>query len=252
MGASKKIPYSGICTYGGTGDPSLGSGRFEGYPGSTELLNRWTKAVQKAGIRHVKGRVVADASYFDDQALVDSWVWGDLGNYYGAGVQGVNFNENLYRISFRSGRSVGDSTFVVKMEPELPFLKFTNRVTSGESGSGDQVYIYANPLGSEVILTGTVPKGVSSFTVKGAIPNPAYATGYLLTRTLNQALVGVAEAAEVLSASSLVPAPRTVLDQYTSPPLRELCQQTNWWSINLYADAFLKTVGKRLGVKAWI
>lgn len=234
----------------GTGDPSLGSERFDGFPNSKELLNRWTKAVQNAGIRYIKGSVVADATFFDEKQLADTWVWGDLGNYYGAGIQGVNFNENLYRISFKAGSDVGDPTTVVKMEPELPYLKFTNRVTAGESGSGDKVYIYASPLSNEVILTGTVPRGVSSFTVKGAIPNPAYAVSYLLKNALNVLQIKVSGQNDVLVISlGSYDAPRKVLDQYNSPPLRKLCQQTNWWSINLYADAFLKLVGKKLNDK---
>lgn len=234
----------------GTGDPSLGSDRFKGYPGSADLLTRWANAVRKAGIRYVQGQVVADPTFFDDKALADSWVWGDLGNYYGAGVQGLNFNENLYRISFRAGREVGDPTEVLGTVPELPYLKIINQVTTGEAGSGDQVYIYTSPLGDAVRLTGTVPRGASSFAVKGAVPNPAYTAAFLLTASLKIGAVGVAGTPDVLAVAGGVATPRTVLDQYNSPTLRELCQQTNWWSINLYADAFLKTVGQRLDGKA--
>jgi serine-type D-Ala-D-Ala carboxypeptidase/endopeptidase (penicillin-binding protein 4) len=234
----------------GTGDPSLGSDRFDGYPSTSELLSRWASAVQRRGIRYVKGRVVADPTYFDDGTLADTWVWGDLGNYYGAGVQGLNLNENLYRISFRAGREVGDPTEVVKMEPGLPYLRFTNQVTTGEAGSGDQVYIYTSPLGNEVILTGTVPRGVTSFTVKGAIPNPAFAAAYLFTSALTAGGVAVLGENTLLTASIGQSSSRKTLDEYSSPPLRELAQQTNWWSINLYADAFLKSAGKRLGAKS--
>lgn len=233
----------------GTGDPSLGSDRFKGYPGSAELLTRWTAAVRKAGIRYIQGQVVVDPTYFDDKSLADTWVWGDLGNYYGAGVQGLNFNENLYRISFRAGRDVGDPTEVLRIEPEVPYLTLTNQVTSGEAGSGDQVYIYTSPLGDAVRLTGTVPRGVSSFTVKGAMPNPAFATAYWLSNALKIGNVGIAGSPDVLPNSTAIVPPRRVLDQYSSPTLRDLCQQTNWWSINLYADAFLKTVGQRLNGK---
>jgi serine-type D-Ala-D-Ala carboxypeptidase/endopeptidase (penicillin-binding protein 4) len=232
----------------GMGDPSLGSERFKGYPSSTELLTRWTTAIRKAGIKYVQGQVVADPMIFDEQALADTWVWGDLGNYYGAGVLGLNFGENLYRVSFRAGRDVGDPAEVLGIDPELPYLKVSNFVTTGEAGSGDQVYIYTSPLGDAVRLTGTVPRGASSFTVKGAIPNPAYAVAHLLTTALKAEAIGVAGTPDVLAGGAV--APRTLLDQYNSPALRELCQQTNWWSINLYADAFLKTVGQRLNGKA--
>ena len=232
----------------GTGDPSLGSDndRFEGVPNGDQLLNRWTVAVRRAGIRYVQGQVVADPTIFDDKNLADTWVWGDLGNYYGAGVQGLNFRENLYRISFKAGRNVGDPTEVVKLEPDLAYLKIDNRVTTGEAGSGDQVYIYASPLGEQILLTGTVPRGAASFTVKGAVPRPAYAAAFELTRALRTGGVGIAGAGDVSPKSTATAPPRTVLDQYNSPTLRNLAQQTNYWSINLYADTFLKTTGIKL------
>ncbi len=235
----------------GTGDPSLGSDndRFEGVPNGDQLLNRWTVAIRRAGIRYVQGQVVGDPTIFDDKNLADTWVWGDLGNYYGAGVQGLNFRENLYHISFKAGRNVGDPAEVVKLEPDLSYLKIENRVTTGEAGSGDQVYIYASPLGEQILLTGTVPRGATSFTVKGAMPRPAYSAAFELTRALRAAGVGIAGAGDVLPKSSAVAAPRTVIDQYSSPTLRNLVQQTNFWSINLYADAFLKIVGVKLNSK---
>ncbi len=235
----------------GTGDPSLGSDndRFEGVPNGDQLLNRWAVAVRRAGIRYVQGQVVADPTIFDDKNLADTWVWGDLGNYYGAGVQGLNFRENLYRVSFKAGRNVGDPTEIVKLEPDLSYLKIENRVTTGEAGSGDQVYIYASPLGEQILLTGTVPRGATSFTVKGAVPRPAYAAAFELTRALRAGGVGIAGAGDVLPKSTAVASPRTVIDQYSSPTLRNLAQQTNWWSINLYADALLKTAGVKLNGK---
>jgi serine-type D-Ala-D-Ala carboxypeptidase/endopeptidase (penicillin-binding protein 4) len=230
----------------GTGDPSLGSDRFDGYPEAAALLTRWAEVVRKAGIRYVQGQILADPMYLNGDILADTWIWGDIGNYYGAGVQGLNFNENLYRVTFKAGREVGDPTSVIRMEPALDYLRWVNRVTTGEAGSGDQVYIYTNPLGREVLLTGTVPRGSSAFTVKGAIPNPAYAVAYLLRTALSERSIQVAGEVGVWDKSGSPDRPRTILDVYTSPPLRELSQQTNWWSINLYADTFLKIAAQRL------
>ncbi|WP_247234642.1 D-alanyl-D-alanine carboxypeptidase/D-alanyl-D-alanine-endopeptidase [Telluribacter sp. SYSU D00476] len=230
----------------GTGDPTLGSDRFKGYPGDAALIRRWTEAVRNAGIRYVQGQVVADASYFDEQPLADSWIWGDVGNYYGAGVRGLNFNENMYRVYFRPGQNMGDPTEVVGTSPSMPYMTFTNRVTTGESGSGDQVIIYSSPIGNGAVLTGTVPRGVASFSVKGAIPDAAYYVASALQQSLLNDSIMVAGGAVVWGS---VPGPqstRTVLNTYTSPPLRDITQETNWWSVNLFADALLKTTGKRL------
>lgn len=230
----------------GTGDPSLGSDRFKGYPDDEALLRRWKEVVRKAGIRYVQGQVVADASYFDDQPLADSWIWGDVGNYYGAGVQGLNFTENQYRVYFKPGQNLGDPTEVLYSTPALPYLTFTNRVTTGESGSGDQVIIYSSPTSNGARLTGTVPRGVSSFSVRGALPDAAFYAAYALQQSLIRDSIGVAGEPLVLNETPSQPLTRVTLDTYTSPYLRDICQQTNWWSINLYADALLKTTSKKL------
>lgn len=234
----------------GTGDPSLGSSRFKGYSDSNELLDRWAEAVRRAGIRHVTGQVIADPTIFDESSVADTWIWGDLGNYYGAGVQGLNFNENLYRVFFKAGRNVGDPTEFIKLQPSFPYLEIINRVRTGEAGSGDQVYIFASPLGREILLTGTVPRGAFSFPVKGALPNPAFATAYWLTEALRSNAVGISGLPGVQLSSLSLSRERIVLDRYYSPSLRDLCQQTNWWSINLYADSFLKLAGIRIDGKS--
>jgi D-alanyl-D-alanine carboxypeptidase/D-alanyl-D-alanine-endopeptidase (penicillin-binding protein 4) len=230
----------------GTGDPSLGSDRFKDYPGAGKLAARWASAVAKSGIKYIKGRVIGDESFFEGNMVADSWIYADLGNYYGAGANGLNFNENLYKIKFKPGTGIGDPTLTLGTEPTVRNLNFTNYVLTGEKGSGDQVTIYGTPLNNNIILRGTVPAGFASFTVKGSLPDPAgYAAG-LLKETLTGASVSILEIPDSLVAPGRVMGPRKQLDEYKSPPLRELCQQTNWWSINLYADSFARLIGKRL------
>ncbi|TDE16365.1 D-alanyl-D-alanine carboxypeptidase/D-alanyl-D-alanine endopeptidase [Dyadobacter psychrotolerans] len=231
----------------GTGDPSLGSDRFKGYPASAALLARWSAAVANAGIRFVKGSVIPDASFFDKRSVADSWIWADLGNYYGAGVQALNFNENLYKVKFKPGLSTGDPAAYLGTEPGISYLGFTNQVTTGEKGSGDQTILYSNPLGHEVVLTGTVPMGFTTYTVKGSIPDPSGYAAYALKESLVKSSISVAGTTTLLTGEPVpIIGPRKILDEYKSPTLRELCLQTNLWSINLYADSFLKQLGKKL------
>ncbi|MGG7663240.1 D-alanyl-D-alanine carboxypeptidase/D-alanyl-D-alanine endopeptidase [Dyadobacter sp. BHUBP1] len=246
-GALRGDTLAGNLFIHGTGDPSLGSDRFKGYPAAAEMISRWVAAVKKAGIKYIKGKVIGDASFFDKEAVASTWIWGDMGNYYGAGVQGLNFNENLYRVKFKPGVEPGDPTTVLGTEPVIPYLSFTNQVTTGERGSGDNTIIYSSPLGNNVLLTGTVPAGNAVFTVKGSIPDPAWYTAYALKNALSDNGVVVAEAEPVPGNEVLLtPNPKKVIDEYKSPPLRELCQQANFWSINLFADVFFKQSGKRL------
>lgn len=234
----------------GTGDPSLGSDRFKDYPESSKLAARWVTAVKKAGIRYIKGNVIGDDTFFEGNTVVDSWIYADLGNYFGAGATGLNFNENLYRAKFKPGAVAGDPAPLVGVDPSVPEVNFTNFVATGERGSGDQVIIYGGPLNKNVVLRGTVPSGFATFSVKGSLPDPAGFAAATLTRALQNASILFSGLAD--STLKMLPGSdkRRILDEYQSPPLRELCQQTNWWSINLYADSFLRLLGKRVAGKA--
>ncbi|WP_375446357.1 D-alanyl-D-alanine carboxypeptidase/D-alanyl-D-alanine-endopeptidase [uncultured Fibrella sp.] len=252
----------------GTGDPSLGSGRFAGYPAWVALLKDISSRVRQAGIRRIDGAVIGDASFYDDQPIPDSWPFSDLGNYYGAGLFGLNFNENLYRIYFKSGPALGSPAPVLRTDPAMPFLTFTNRVTVGPANSGDEVNIYGTPFQNTATLDGTIPANSTEFAVKGAMPDPAYFTAYAITEQLRRDSVRIAGPATsyrpgapvpgTLSASLDVastqndmpggsrPAVRTEIARYVSPPLSDLVRETNFQSINLYAEALMRSAARQI------
>ncbi len=236
----------------GTGDPSLGSGRFGAIADWSTLLSIWATAVRKAGIRRITGSVVGDASLYTDVTTPDTWSWGDLGNYYGASLSALNVNENLYRVIFRPGKSLGSAAPVIRTEPALPYLTMTNQVTTGATGTGDHTNLYAAPFGNTVVLTGTVPMGKTEFEVEGALPDPAYSTAFSLAARLAEDSVQISTPPLAYRAGLVPPGSdtkRTVLLQIQSPTLAEIAQQTNFQSLNLYAEALLRTVGARLAKK---
>ena len=181
-GTIKDSVLTGNLYIRGTGDPSLGSWRFTTYYDLPALLKSWSEAVRAAGIRRIQGTIVGDASLYDDLTTPDTWPFGDLGNYYGASLSALNINENLYRIFFRPGKSVSAPASVLRTDPLLPYLTFRNTVTTDAANTGDQVNIFGAPFQNQQWLTGKVPMGepANEFSVKGALPDPAYFTAYAL------------------------------------------------------------------------
>lgn len=233
----------------GTGDPSLGSWRFPGYADLPALLKSWSAAVRAAGIRQVQGTVVGDASLYGDLTTPDTWPYGDLGNYYGASLSALNINENLYRVFFIPGASVGAPASVSRFDPAVPYLTFRNTVTTDAANTGDQVVIYGAPFQNQQWLTGKVPIG-NEFSVKGALPDPAYYTAYALQQQLLRDNVPIANPPASVGGGlpSIIgqTGKRTVLAQYQSPTLVALVRETNFQSINLYAEALLRTTALRM------
>ncbi len=251
-GTIKDSVLTGNLYIRGTGDPSLGSWRFPNYYDLPTLLKSWSDAVRAAGIRRIQGTVVGDASLYDDLTTPETWPFGDLGNYYGASLSAVNINENLYRVFFRPGKSVGTPATVLRTDPLLPYLNFRNTVTTDAANTGDQVNILGAPFMNQQWLTGKVPMGepANEFSVKGAMPDPAYFSAYALQNQLIQDSVSVSNLPTSvgggLSTTVVTMGKRTMLNQHKSPLLTELVQQTNFQSINLYAEALLRTTALAL------
>ncbi|MES2731976.1 MAG: D-alanyl-D-alanine carboxypeptidase/D-alanyl-D-alanine-endopeptidase [Bacteroidota bacterium] len=234
----------------GHGDPTLGCDRFDNYPALPELMKFLATKVKAAGIKQINGAVVADASLFEENALPSTWIWGDIGNYYGAAAYGLNLNENLYRVVFQPGKTVGSPAKILRTEPAVPGLEFTNLVATGSAASGDQCYIYGAPYQPVQYLEGTIPAGVASFPVRGSLPDPPFLCAFSLHQQLKTHAIGIRDAPttdRLLRQQKHWPAgKRTVIYTHQSPPLKAIVERTNFHSINLYAEALLKTIARYL------
>ncbi|WP_461097572.1 D-alanyl-D-alanine carboxypeptidase/D-alanyl-D-alanine endopeptidase [Spirosoma luteolum] len=248
-GTVKDSVLTGNLYIRGTGDPSLGSWRFPSYYELPALLKNWSAQVRAAGIRRIRGQVVGDASLFPDLTTPDTWPYGDLGNYYGASLSALNLNENLYRVFFRPGRSIGSPARLLRTDPVLPYLSLQNNVSTDAAGTGDQVVIFGAPFQNQQWLTGKVPLG-EEFSVKGALPEPAYYAAYALHQQLTADRIPVETAPVAVGSGAHTSVTgagkRTTISEHKSPPLTELVQQTNFQSINLYAEALLRTTALQL------
>lgn len=234
---AEKVLHGNIYIRGG-GDPCLGSDRVPGNPSWQEQLHIWADALQKLGIKRIDGKILADASRWESALAEPSWNWEDLGNYYGAGACALSFHENAYSLYFQPGSRVGEKALVLRTDPPLPSLSLRNEVTTGPEGSGDQACIYGSELSWSQRVQGTVPTGVETFVIQGAIADPAGCCATLLSQ-------------EILKRGILIEQhslpweeKRTLVHTTLSPPVQEIVYWTNQKSINLYAEHLLKKMGE--------
>jgi serine-type D-Ala-D-Ala carboxypeptidase/endopeptidase (penicillin-binding protein 4) len=106
-----RIGYSGKIENGilkgnlviiGGGDPALGSEYFRDHYFFPHFLEVWAQRIKAAGIKRVEGNLIMDGSLYDTEKIPPTWIWEDMGNYYGAGASALTVYDNLFRISFRS------------------------------------------------------------------------------------------------------------------------------------------------------
>ncbi len=226
----------------GSGDPTLGSDKVEGSLSLENLMNEWVKTIKKIGIKKISGSVISDNLLFEEQAIPDDWVWTDFGNYYGTGTSSLCINDNLYYLYFKPNETVGGKAKVIRIEPKIENLKFTNYMKTGKKGSGDNGYIFCAPKQYNAILRGTIPQGESEFSIKGSMPDPALFAAQYLIKSLENNGIEVAKSGKKLKSPKKYDERKIIHITY-SPSLEKIIKITNKWSVNLYTEQLLKTVG---------
>jgi serine-type D-Ala-D-Ala carboxypeptidase/endopeptidase (penicillin-binding protein 4) len=233
----------------GSGDPTLGSWRYDGHK-ENEILNQMVTAVQKAGIKKINGRVIGDDSIFGTQSIPDGWIWMDVGNYYGAGTSGLCWRENQFDIKLKTG-AADTPIGVIKTVPATPYLNFKSELLNAPSGTGDNAYGYL-PVGNNLMyLRGTYAADQTKKSISVAIPDPAFDAAFRLADTLKRLGIivsGEPESVLTLNAKGLpLPAITNTLGTILSPTLNKIIFWLNQKSINLYAEQLLKTMAWKSG-----
>ncbi|MCK4934663.1 MAG: D-alanyl-D-alanine carboxypeptidase/D-alanyl-D-alanine-endopeptidase, partial [Simkaniaceae bacterium] len=227
----------------GGGDPTFGSPNFPGVKSWNKLQTEYAKIIKEAGITKVNGWVIGDGNSFESQLAPSSWLFEDLGNYYGAGASGLSFHENMYELILKPGNEVGKSAKILSKKPDLSYMEFDNQLLTGPRNSGDNAYIYGSEYQTNVVLRGTIPLGVDPFTIRGAILDPPFAAAYLLCQELETLGVSVQKGPVSAKRSAKAALSQTLLSRAISPNIKEIVHAINKRSQNLYAEHLLKAIG---------
>lgn len=221
----------------GEGDPSLGD------KGNRAFLQKWTRAIRNAGIREIKGEVIADMSAFDADATNPAWIWEDCGNYYAPGVFAVNYYGNTMNITLKSG-PIGTIANVIGTEPKVAELRIINHIRCTDI-THDGAFVHGLPYSQERYLCGSVPSNLGTFGVKGDLPNPGLLLAQHLTESLRNAGIVVRNEASYI-AEPAKPT-RTPIYTHYSDSLGAIIAETNIHSNNLYAESIFRHLGLRFG-----
>lgn len=238
--------FSGMLTAGNlegnfivtsTGDPTLGSWRYEGF--SPENFKfKLLEAVKKSGIKKISGNLIIDDSYFDHQTIPGGWPWDDLGNYYGAGVWGINWRENQFDIKIKG-------TEFKSFSYTLENVKWLNDLEA--EGNSDQSLIFTAPHSEVAMINGKLPAG-NVTTVSGSVPNPPMQLGAEIKSWFKES--GIEFTGNVISNSQLELngekpiklSENNKIFTYESPSLDKIIFYFLRKSINFYGETLLKTM----------
>jgi len=216
----------------GGGDPTLGS---EYFSENKNFQKKWIEALQNKKIKVITGNLILDASIYESQSIPDTWIWEDIGNYFGAGASGISVFDNLYEIHLKSENVAGKATHIIDINPEVPNLQLTNEVLSSDINS-DQAYVFGSPMEDRRVIRGTIPKNQSDFVVKASVPDPLALLASEFRKVLSAG--GILLSGKTKYEKAKVKSTQLIVIQ--SPTLREIIKVTNHESVNLFAEHLLK------------
>lgn len=232
----------------GHGDPTLGSKDTL----ATELssvFGEWEKAIRGAGIRSIEGCIVGDGRWIDGMMEEETWLWNDIGTYYGSGVSGLNFYENM--ISFNASVDQSKNPEMVKLiqhYPSTSWMTIIQNCTVGAKGSGDKLYMYTSDLAPVAQIRGTYGIDRGSKRVDFSNKFPEYTCAVYFKNYLEKNGIKCSGGAadfklkkEWKAGDSL-----KVIGTSHSPTLDRIAFATNHASNNLYAETLYRTLGKHI------
>ena len=255
-----KLSYTGNITTDGTlqgdiiitgsGDPTLGSWRYE-QTKENNILNQWVTAIKAAGIKKIVGSIISDDSTFGTSTIPTGWIWQDIGNYYGAGAGSICWRENQFDVHLKPGSSTGSEVQIVKTVPATPYIQLVNELKTGSSGTGDNAYGFLAPYTNIGYLRGTWGIGIRKAGISLSLPDAAYDAAYRLQDTLKRLSI---ECSKNASSTRLLGLENKQIAKEQKPLLSifspTLSQMVYWFqkkSINLYGEQLLKTMAYKQG-----
>jgi D-alanyl-D-alanine carboxypeptidase/D-alanyl-D-alanine-endopeptidase (penicillin-binding protein 4) len=218
----------------GTGDPTMLAADYDAL----------ARQVAASGLKVVRGKLVADDTWFDDVRLGASWAWDDEPYSYSAQVSALTASPDT---DYDAGSIIvrvapgADGTAVVTTEPPTDYVTIANTAVTGAAGSANTINVDRVHGANTITVTGSIPQG-------GAVTNRWMAvwepTGYaaaLFRAALSRHGVRVLGT----TTRGAVPAQAaTVVAERRSMPLRELQVPFLKLSNNLHAEILVKAMGR--------
>lgn len=247
LGITGGISESGIVNgnfiIAGSGDPTLGSWRWEAVS-EKQIKSEWLAAIEARGVKgfsnNSETKLVSEG--FTRHSFSDGWIWQDIGNYYGARPAGINWRENQFDLHFAPANNKGGKVKINRLHPHYVQLNInTGELFTGARGSGDNAYVYPDVEDAgKMMVAGTVPLGEFDFSISAAHPSPAKFLGNYLNSFPVQGM-NLPEVKD-FSMEYKLPEGFQQLHIHYSPPIDSISYHFLRRSINLYGEAFVKAI----------
>src|SRR5215218_373272 len=213
------------------GDPSM-SARF--YRDPNLPMATLARSVASAGVKHVKGDLVFDATAFDDRKIPEGWKSTYLGAAYAARVSALSLNENIVWVVVQpAGRAAA-----VTLEPMTTTIPVRSKVRLVGGRGGRIVARRAADGGIDV--SGSIGSSSGPLRYSLVVDDPALFTAGALRAALQAAGITVDGAVK----PGKTPANAEAVASLASPPLSRIVSEMNRESINIVAELLFRDAAR--------
>ncbi len=215
----------------GDGDPSLSNRFLRGEPDAP--MQSLARAVAAAGIKHVHGDLIGDASAFEAQRIPTGWLHRYLSASYAARVSALSLNDNLAWVTVAPG-APGEAA-VVGLEPSSSALPITNNVRTVAGSYGARISVVTGNNGS-LQARGWIGAHTGTRLFEVVVEDPALFT----VGAFRSALAGVGVHVDGQIRLAPTPGAAVKVTSLASPPLTRIIAAMNRESINHYAELLFR------------
>jgi serine-type D-Ala-D-Ala carboxypeptidase/endopeptidase (penicillin-binding protein 4) len=241
---------NGDLTLYGRGAPDLVSKS----KGSAPSLAQFADQLYRAGVRHVRGDIIGDESYFRGELFGLGWQWNDLQWYYGAEPSALSIDENNVELTIAPGEKTGSAASLV-VTGDKTYLHLTNNTNTAARDETTTIGIQRGLSNNELRVWGDFPVAGRAYSAFLSVHNPALWAATLFREALVARGIqvdGQARSRDFRAAENdkFDPQKAVEIAYLESEPLGDVVRKTNKESNNLFAELLLRTIGKERGSSA--
>ncbi|UCF71430.1 MAG: D-alanyl-D-alanine carboxypeptidase/D-alanyl-D-alanine-endopeptidase [candidate division WOR-3 bacterium] len=213
----------------GRGDPNF----------SLSDVDSFVNAIKNKGISEIEGDIVLVDDYFTEERLPIGWSWHYLDARYAAEISALSVNRNTVNVAIE-GTTLGEKARVV-LEPETGYVTLVNNMVT--KIGDDSIIIYRRPDANVIYVDGGIGYGRAR-NIEVAVKDPTMYFGEYLKERLRASDVRVnGKCIRSSGITQIADTAYTIIDSVISIPMFDIIKELNTESVNLFAEAVLKTLG---------
>lgn len=234
----------------GGGDPTIAAGDAGAVDVET-LFTGWLGILEKAGIKGIDGFITGDGRWIEGMREEQTWMYEDVGTFYGTCVSGLNFHKNSIDFSVKPGTSADTPPSITKTYPAVSWMNWKYECSTGPEGSGDQLFLFGADEGSTATVRGTYALGKAGKTIgfRNNFPELTLCEEFrdwLEKRGIRCNGIRATFAPDSTTSAEIREDGLTVIGRTLSPTLDKVVFETLQKSDNFYAEALFRTIGREL------